>query len=400
MTSERFRKQRFCVHKSKKLVRGRPLKTPFLKLKNKTLEESKMQFTNNENYESNNEFEDEEFEEEYDEEESVLMSMAEVEKETVEWLWYPYIPYGKITIIQGNPGDGKTNLALKIAACVSSGTPLPGLPKLEQQKVIYLSAEDGVRDTLKPRLEELGADTKNILFFKEEDKPTSLSQRMIEIALDMSGAKVLIIDPIQAFMGSRTDMNKANEVRETLRPVGELAEKYKCSIILIGHLNKAQGLNSIYRGIGSMDFTAISRSILLVGRHKDDSGLRVFVHNKSSLGPQGPSQAFRLDGANGFEWVDGYDDVTPDDILYASRNQKARTETKLDMAITFLKSYFTDHTEVEAQKIEEMARAKNICKRTLNEAKKYIPEITSKKKGSEWYWVYIKGKQDSGEELD
>ena len=350
-----------------------------------------MQFTNNENYESNNEFEDEEFEEE-----SMLMSMAEVEKETVEWLWYPYIPYGKITIIQGNPGDGKTNLALKIAACVSSGTPLPGLPKLEQQKVIYLSAEDGVRDTLKPRLEELGADTKNVLFFKEEDKPTALSQRAIEIALDMSGAKVLIIDPIQAFMGSRTDMNKANEVRETLRPVGELAEKYKCSIILIGHLNKAQGLNSIYRGIGSMDFTAISRSILLVGRHKDDSGLRIFVHNKSSLGPQGPSQAFRLDGANGFEWVDGYDDVTPDDILYASRNQKARTETKLDMAITFLKSYFTDHTEVEAKKIQEMAKNKNICKRTLDEAKKYIPGLGSDKKGDVWFWILNKDQISEG----
>ena len=349
-----------------------------------------MQFTNNENYE-NNEFEDEEFEEE-----SMLMSMAEVEKETIEWLWYPYIPYGKITIIQGNPGDGKTNLALKIAACVSSGTPLPGLPELEQQKVIYLSAEDGVRDTLKPRLEELGADTKNILFFKEEDKPTSLTQRIIEIALDMSGAKVLIIDPIQAFMGSRTDMNKANEVRETLRPVGELAEKYKCSIILIGHLNKAQGLNSIYRGIGSMDFTAISRSILLVGRHKDDSGLRIFVHNKSSLGPQGPSQAFRLDGANGFEWVDGYDDVTPDDILYASRNQKARTETKLDMAITFLKSYFTDHTEVEAKKIQEMAKNKNICKRTLDEAKKYIPGLGSDKKGDVWFWILNKDQISEG----
>ena len=350
-----------------------------------------MQFANNENYENNNEFEDEEFEEE-----SVLMSMAEVEKETVEWLWYPYIPYGKITIIQGNPGDGKTNLALKIAACVSSGTPLPGLPKLEQQKVIYLSAEDGVRDTLKPRLEELGADTKNLLFFKEEDKPTTLSDRTIDIALDMSGAKVLIIDPIQAFMGSRTDMNKANEVRETLRPVGELAEKYKCSIILIGHLNKAQGLNSIYRGIGSMDFTAISRSILLVGRHKEDSGLRVFVHNKSSLGPQGPSQAFRLDGANGFEWVDGYDDVTPDDILYASRNQKARTETKLDMAITFLKSYFTDHTEVEAKKIQEMAKNKNICKRTLDEAKKYIPGLGSDKKGDVWFWILNKDQISEG----
>ena len=356
-----------------------------------------MQFTNNENYENNNEFDDEEFEEEYDEDTSLLMSMDEVEKETIEWLWYPYIPYGKITIIQGNPGDGKTNLALKIAACVSSGTPLPGLPKLDQQKVIYLSAEDGIRDTLKPRLEELGANTKNLLFFKEEDKPATLSDRTIDIALDMSGAKVLIIDPIQAFMGSRTDMNKANEVREKLRPIGDMAEKHKCSIILIGHLNKAQGLNSIYRGIGSMDFTAISRSILLVGRHKDDSGLRVFVHNKSSLGPQGPSQAFRLDGPHGFEWVDGYDDVTPDDILYASRNQKARTETKLDMAITFLKSYFTDHTEVEAQKIEEMARARNIGKRTLDEAKKYIPGLESDKKGNVWYWICNKEQASEGD---
>ena len=145
-----------------------------------------------------------------------------------------------------------------------------------------------------------------------------------------------------------------------------------------------------------MDFTAISRSILLVGRHKDDSSLRVFVHNKSSLGPQGPSQAFRLDGSNGFEWVDGYDDVTPDDILYASRNQKARTETKLDMAITFLKSYFTDHTEVEAKKIQEMAKNKNICKRTLDEAKKYIPGLGSDKKGDVWFWILNKDQTSEG----
>lgn len=104
-----------------------------------------------------------------------------------------------------------------------------------------------------------------------------------------------------------------------------------------------------------------------------------------------------MDGLHGFEWVDGYDDITPDDILYASRNQKARTETKLDMAITFLKSYFTDHTEVEAQKIQEMARAKNICKRTLDEAKKYVPGLGSDKKGNVWYWICNKEQASEGD---
>ena len=325
-----------------------------------------------------------------------LMSMAEVAKENIEWLWYPYIPYGKITIIQGNPGDGKTNLALKIAASVSSGTVLPGLPSLKSQNVIYLSAEDGVSDTITPRLEECGADSRKILFFKDENKPSSLSDNLIAEALESSGARLLVIDPIQAFMGSRTDMNKANEVRERLRPVGELAEKYKCAIILIGHLNKSQGLNSIYRGIGSMDFTAISRSILLVGRHKDDANLRVFVHNKSSLCPQGASQAFRLDGPHGFEWVDGYDDVTAEDVLYASKNPRPHTETKLDSAVKFLRSYFEEHPEVEATKIVELAKVRNIGTRTLNEAKKYVPGLGSDKKDKKWYWIYIKDQAPEG----
>lgn len=323
---------------------------------------------------------------------SGLMSMANIEKETVEWLWYPYIPYGKITIIQGNPGDGKTNLALKIAACLSSGTPLPGLPELQPQKVIYLSAEDGIKDTIKPRLEECGADFSRMFYINDEGKSLSLSDKRLGAAIEESGAKLLIIDPLQAFLGSRLDMNKANEVRDKLRPIGDMAEKYKCSIILIGHLNKAQGLNSIYRGIGSMDFTAISRSILLVGRHKDDADIRIFVHNKSSLGPQGTSQAFRLNGPHGFEWIDGYDEVTSDEILCTSRNQRAQRETKLDSAVKFLKEYFAEHSEAEAKMIEELAREKSICKRTLDEAKKYIPEITSKKKGSEWYWIFVKGK--------
>ena len=314
--------------------------------------------------------------------------MANIKTEAVEWLWYPYIPYGKITIIQGNPGDGKTSLALKIAASVSAGTVLPGIPEIEPQNVIYLSAEDGVSDTIKPKLEEYGADFSRVFYISDTDKALTLSDNRLEESLQISRARLLIIDPIQAFMGSRTDMNKANEVRDSLRPIGNLADKYKCAVILIGHLNKDQSLNSIYRGIGSMDFTAISRSILLVGRHRLDPELRIFVHNKSSLCPQGASLAFTLNGHNGFEWISGYDEATPEDILSSSRNQKIHRETKLNDAIEFLQDYFSDHYEVPATEIEAMARERNIGKRTLDEAKKHIPEIHSKKIGKDWYWEY------------
>ena len=329
---------------------------------------------------------------------SCLMSMEDIEEENVQWLWYPYIPYGKITTIQGNPGDGKTNLALKIAACVSSGTTLPGLPALEPQNVIYLSAEDGLRDTIKPRLQECGADFKRLFTINDNGKALSLTDERIISSMNESQAKLLIIDPIQAFIGARTDMNKANEVRDVLRPIGKLAEDYKCAVILIGHLNKAQGINSIYRGIGSMDFTAIARNILLVGRHKDDEDLRVFVHTKASLGPQGSSQAFRLGGEGGLEWVDGYDEVTADDILYASKTQKGHKETKLDKAVEFLRGYFAEHEEVESNLIINMAKDRSICKRTLLEAKTYVPGISSHKRGKVWIWVYEKGGADNDRE--
>lgn len=329
---------------------------------------------------------------------SCLMSMEDIEEENVQWLWYPYIPYGKITTIQGNPGDGKTNLALKIAACVSSGTTLPGLPVLEPQNVIYLSAEDGLRDTIKPRLQECGADFKRLFTIDDNGKALSLSDERIQDSMNESQAKLLIIDPIQAFIGARTDMNKANEVRDVLRPIGKLAEDYKCAVILIGHLNKAQGINSIYRGIGSMDFTAIARNILLVGRHKDDEDLRVFVHTKASLGPQGSSQAFRLGGEGGLEWVDGFDEVTADDILYASKTQKGHKETKLDKAVDFLRDYFAEHEEVESNLIINMAKDRNICKRTLLEAKTYVPGISSQKRGKVWIWVYEKEGADNDRE--
>ena len=140
-----------------------------------------------------------------------MIRMSEVESQEVKWLWYPFIPYGKLTIIQGDPGDGKTTLVLNIAAKLSKGECLDSdMDVQEPVNVIYQTAEDGLADTVKPRLEIAGADCEKILVIDESDKSLSMADERLEEALAKTGAKVLILDPIQAYLGGGMDMNRAN----------------------------------------------------------------------------------------------------------------------------------------------------------------------------------------------
>lgn len=187
-----------------------------------------------------------------------IIRMSEVESQEVKWLWYPFIPYGKLTIIQGDPGDGKTTLVLNIAAKLSKGECLDSdMDVQEPVNVIYQTAEDGLADTVKPRLELAGADCEKILVIDESDKSLSMADERLEEALAKTGAKVLILDPIQAYLGGGMDMNRANEARDMTKKLGALAEKYQCAILLIGHMNKASGNKAAYRGMGSIDFFAV-----------------------------------------------------------------------------------------------------------------------------------------------
>ena len=320
---------------------------------------------------------------------SDLVRMDHIRSENIEWLWYPYIPYGKVTLIHGNPGDGKTFLAIAIAAAVSSGKPLPGDINAKPGIVIYQTAEDGLGDTIKPRLDSLGANNKNIYIINEDNKDLTLTDERIGMALDETKAKLLIIDPIQAYLGSDVDMYRANEVRASLKPICKLAEEYKCAIVIVGHLNKSDGKSSINRGLGSMDFAAAVRSILILGRYKDDANIRVIVHNKSSLAPEGGSMAFRLDGKNGFEWVEGYENVTAEDVLAASRSPKSHKVTKIDKAVEFLSGIFRERREIPAYEIYERADKLGICKRTIDQAKSDFPggRLKSVKVGARWVWT-------------
>ena len=184
-----------------------------------------------------------------------MIRMSEVQSQEIEWLWYPFIPYGKLTIIQGDPGDGKTTMVLNLAAKLSKGEALDKNMKVtEPVNVIYQTAEDGLADTVKPRLELAGADCERIIVIDESDKSLSMVDERLEEAIVRTGARLLILDPIQAYLGGGMDMNRANEARDMTKKLGALAEKTKCAIILIGHMNKASGNKAAYRGMGSIDF--------------------------------------------------------------------------------------------------------------------------------------------------
>mgnify|MGYP003212730025 CR=1 FL=1 len=213
-----------------------------------------------------------------------MIKMSEVQSQEIEWLWYPFIPYGKLTIVQGDPGDGKTILILNIAAKLSKGEGLDNDMKLtEPMNIIYQTAEDGLADTVKPRLEKAGADCERIVVIDESDKSLSMADERLEEAIIQTGARMLILDPIQAYLGGDMDMNRANEARDMTKRLGALAEKYKCAIILIGHMNKASGNKAAYRGMGSIDFFAVARSVLLVGRVEGEPYIRAVVQIKNNL---------------------------------------------------------------------------------------------------------------------
>ena len=153
-----------------------------------------------------------------------IISMDEVQSKEVNWLWYPYIPYGKITIIQGDPGEGKTTLALRLAALLSKGEALPyDDTEREPVKIIYQTAEDGLEDTIKPRLEAAEADCTQIKVIDESEATLTMLDERIEKAIVETDARALILDPVQAYIGAKADMNRANEVRAVLSQLGRIA---------------------------------------------------------------------------------------------------------------------------------------------------------------------------------
>ena len=188
----------------------------------------------------------------------------------------------------------------------------------------------------------------------------------IERAIRQNKVRLLIIDPVQAFIGADVYMNRANEVRPIFRKLGMIAERTGCAIVLIGHLNKSSGTQSTYRGLGSIDIMAAVRSLLFIGKVKKDPTTRVLIHEKSSLAPPGETLAFKLGDEEGFRWIGGYD-INADDLLNGKEGK--RVETKLERGMRLMEEMLKDGKEIPLKVIQKKATEMNISSRTMRDVR-------------------------------
>ena len=342
--------------------------------------------------------------------------MSDIVAENIEWLWKPYIPSGKITIVQGDPGDSKTTMMLAIAAAVTNGEALPNHSGFTfPGNVIFQTAEDGLADTIKPKLEQFGADCDRVSVIDEGEQPLSLADERIEQAIIETDAKLLILDPLQAYLGG-ANMHGVGGVRPLMKSLGGIAERTGCAIVIIGHLNKKGGsglpqsrfltlrekgvtpkrvsfsdvfypkTNKVrllrrYRGLGSIDIYAAARNVLTVERVAEDENLRAVVQNKSNLAKPGISLAFELDSDNNFCWRGEYD-IGIDELL--GGKSQVKSESQLDIAIQFIEGILRNGA-VPAAEILESAADNYISEKTLHRAKSALG-IISFKQGDKWFW--------------
>jgi len=330
-----------------------------------------------------------------------LVCMAEVDPETVDWLWLPYIPKGKLTLLEGDPGMGKSWVSLAIATAVSLGKGLPGIEAIESAEVLLASAEDGLGDTIRPRLDAMGADVRQIHAIKGALDFGNNGLAMLEGFIERVNPSLLIVDPLVAYIGAGVDLHRANETRAVMARLAELAERYSVAILAVRHLTKGGTLKPIYRGLGSIDLAAACRSVLMAGCDPDNPQKRGIVQIKSNLAPMGAAIGYELtDG--GFCWT-GESDLTWQRILSA---EDTDSKSALDGAIDFLKDELAEGA-VEVKQVERDADAAGINSRTLRRARestgvevKRQSEPGSKRGSGRWLWQLPESLADQGYQDD
>ena len=313
-----------------------------------------------------------------------LTRLSEVEPVEVDWLWEPYIPLGKLTLLEGDPGLGKSWLSLAIASALSLGSALPEGEPSEPRISLLLSAEDGPADTLRPRVDGLGGDPERIVFMDELISLDEEGLPRLEEAIHETGADFVVIDPLVAFVGPSVDIHRANETRSKLAPLALIAERQSCAICLLRHLTKGN-TRALYRGLGSIDFTAAARSVLLVAADPDEPTFdRVIAHIKSNLAPVGVSLSFSLRPGVGFSWT-GTSDLTGDELLSAAFVPSLRPR---EIAKAFLRAQLANGPQPSTV-VQQVAAFEGISERTLDRAKAEAG-VNSERIGfgdeGEWLW--------------
>ncbi len=274
--------------------------------------------------------------------------LSTVQAEPVEWLWPGRIPLGKITLIDGDPGTGKSAMTMDLAARVSVGRAMPDGAPCEDGGVVLLNAEDGCADTIRPRLEAAGGNADLVLDLATV--PDGDNERLLSIPKDLDiirrgiervGAKLVIVDPLMAFLSGDVNSHHDQDVRRALAPLAKLAEETGAAVVVVRHLNKAAGGSPLYRGGGSIGIIGQARSALLVAKHPEDERRRVLASLKLNLAKPASSLAFVITEApNGAAYVE-WKGTTPLDagalLAAPGDDQERRDQLALrDAVVRFL----------------------------------------------------------------
>lgn len=330
----------------------------------------------------------------------VIVSLDTVERRTVRWLWYPRIPLGLLTFLDGWPGQGKTQVACRIAANLTRGLALPDSTGTvcEPANVVYMTGEDGLSETLRPRIEDAGGDLSRVKVLtgvnvtlaegKQVEVPFTLRDvEILDATMREHHPLLVVVDPIQSYFGADVDLHRANETRPILSGLHKIAQRYGVAFLLIRHLNKSSGGNLLLRGLGSVDLAGAARSILTVVPHpedKPDAGRRVVLHVKANVGPIAPALGFTV-GASGFAWT-GRSEVTEAQVRAAE--VASPRERRRDGATEWLKSQLSAGP-VPVEELKDRADGAAIAWRTVRRAKDDLRVVAEKSKGSlrgGWYW--------------
>jgi hypothetical protein len=337
----------------------------------------------------------------------VTRRLSDIEVKPVSWLWPGRIARGKVTIIAGNPGLGKSQLTASIAAIVTTGGSWPvDHTQCTPGDVVFLSAEDDPADTLRPRLEAAGADLHRVhvmdaVIFgykgdgQQQSKAFSLQRDLEALSAkltDLGDVAVVVIDPITAYLGD-VDSHRNAEVRALLAPLSDLAARQGTAIIGVSHLNKSVGTEALMRVTGSLAFVAAARAAYVVAQDSENPTRRLFLPMKNNIGPDTTGLAFRVEGAtiqsavgalqtSRVVWDSDPVTATADEVM---RTQSPEHRSALREAEEWLEETLTEPTPAPA--VFRMAAEASITSKTLRRASESLG-IVKEKTGMKAGWVW------------
>jgi hypothetical protein len=336
---------------------------------------------------------------------------ADITSANVSWLWEPYLARGKLAVLDGDPGTGKSFVTIDLACRITRGLPMPGTGAAgKAASVLLLNAEDDARDTIRPRVLAANGDPDRVRVFAAPGIGLERVPRFpedfarLEAAVRETRAALVVIDPMMAFFPPDVSANNTQSITTALLPLSALAASTGACVLLVRHLRKSGGASAIYRGMGSIGILGAVRTGLMIARHPDDADLRVLSMTKTNIGPPGQSLGFRLarneaSGQTVIDWT-GPLDVTADDLFGACVPLRAGFRTR-ERAAEWLREFLANG-ERRASEVFEAARAAGIPERTLKRVKATVGVQSNAVKSDgklEWWWRDPKAERASRDEI-